>query len=235
MYGVDHIRRVLTTFPGVFSGIGEFSIHKEFVSAKISGETASLTNPALDRILAFTEEAGLAVILHNDIDMPFGKVDTEPVYLRQMKALLKRHPKTAIIWAHTGLGRIVRPVQVSAEAAERPPTHVETILAMLADPALSHVNFDISWDEVAKYAVSSPEAIGRVAAMLNKYPDRFLFGTDTVAPASPAPYFAVFDMWNPVWRQLTPDASRKVRQGNYERLFDDARRKVRAWERANVK
>jgi hypothetical protein len=42
---VDHIRRVLTTFPGVFTGIGEFSIHKEFVSAKISGETASLTNP----------------------------------------------------------------------------------------------------------------------------------------------------------------------------------------------
>ena len=34
MYAADHIRRVLTTFPGVFSGIGEFSIHKEFVSAK---------------------------------------------------------------------------------------------------------------------------------------------------------------------------------------------------------
>ena len=45
MYAVDHIRRVLTTFPGVFSGIGEFSIHKEFVSAKIPGETASLTEP----------------------------------------------------------------------------------------------------------------------------------------------------------------------------------------------
>ena len=43
-------------------------------------------------------------------------------YLTQMKALLKRHPKTTIIWAHTGLGRVVRPVQVSAEAAERSPT-----------------------------------------------------------------------------------------------------------------
>src|SRR5437762_14356549 len=31
MYGVDHIRRVLNVFPGVFTGIGEFSIHKEFV------------------------------------------------------------------------------------------------------------------------------------------------------------------------------------------------------------
>jgi len=36
MYAADHIRRVLQTFPGVFTGIGEFTIHKEFVSAKIA-------------------------------------------------------------------------------------------------------------------------------------------------------------------------------------------------------
>src|SRR5689334_3623997 len=47
MYAADHIKRVLKTFPGVFSGIGEFTIHKEFVSAKVAGQTASLTNRAL--------------------------------------------------------------------------------------------------------------------------------------------------------------------------------------------
>jgi Amidohydrolase len=235
MYGVDHIRRVLTTFPGVFTGIGEFSIHKEFVSSKVAGETASLTNPALDRILEFAAETGLVVILHNDIDMPFAKTDAEPVYLSQTKAVLKRHPKAMIIWAHVGLGRIVHPVRVSAETAERSPAHVGIVEAMLSDPALSHVSFDISWDEVAKYAVASPEAIARVSTMLNKYPDRFLFGTDTVAPSGPEPYFAVYEMWAPVWRQLTPEASLKVRRGNYERIFDEGRRKVRAWEKANVK
>src|SRR6187401_685475 len=66
MYGVDHIRRVLQTFPGVFVGIGEFTIHKEFVSSKVAGEIASLTNPALDRILDFAAETGLVVILHSD-------------------------------------------------------------------------------------------------------------------------------------------------------------------------
>ncbi len=158
MYGVDHIRRVLTAFPGVFTGIGEFSIHKEFVSAKISGETASLTNPALDRILDFAAEAGLVVIIHNDIDMPFAKQDAEPVYLNQMKALLKRHAKASIIWAHIGLGRIVHPVQSSVDAAERNPNQLAIVEAMVTDPGLSHVSFDISWDEVAKYAV----AIARV-------------------------------------------------------------------------
>jgi hypothetical protein len=234
MYGVDHIRRVLKTFPGVFTGIGEFSVHKEFVSAKIHGETASLTNPALDRILDFAAEAGLVVILHNDIDMPFAKQDAEPVYLTQMKALLKRHPKTTIIWAHIGLGRIVHPVQVSEETVLRHPGQLGIVEAIVTDSAFDHVSFDISWDEVAKYAIASPESIKRVAAMLNKYPGRFLFGTDTVAPAGPAPYYAVFDMWAPIWRLLTPEASLKVRKGNYERIFDEGRRKVRAWEKANV-
>jgi predicted TIM-barrel fold metal-dependent hydrolase len=234
MYAVDHIRRVLKTFPGVFTGIGEFSIHKEFVSSKIAGETASLTNPALDRILDFAAQSGLVVILHNDIDMPFAKTDAEPAYLSQMKALLRRHPRTRIIWAHIGLGRIVHPVQVSAEAAQRNPTQLQVVESLLTDAAFNHVSFDISWDEVAKYAVASPESIARVAATLNKYPDRFLFGTDTVAPAGPAPYYAVFEMWAPVWRLLTPDASFKVRKGNYERIFDEGRRRVRDWEKANA-
>ena len=235
MYGVDHIRRVLQVFPGVFTGIGEFSIHKEFVSSKVSGETASLTNPALDRVLDFAAEAGLVVILHNDIDVPFAKENTEPVYLSQMKALLKRHPKTSIIWAHIGLGRVVHPVQVTEESATRNPNQMEIVEAMVTDPAFNHVSFDISWDEVAKYAVATPESITRVVTILNKYPDRFLFGTDTVAPSAPGPYFAVFDIWTPVWRQLTPEASLKVRKGNYQRIFDEGRRRVRDWEKANVK
>src|SRR3954453_12774836 len=102
MYAADHIRRVLQTFPGVFTGIGEFTIHKEFVSSKIAGDTASLLNPALDRILDFAGEVGLLVIIHNDIDTPFSpnQSDTpssepgpQPVFLSQMQALIKRHPK----------------------------------------------------------------------------------------------------------------------------------------------
>src|SRR5467141_3882808 len=145
MYAVDHIRRVLQTFPGVFSGIGEFTIHKEFVSAKVAGETASLQNPALDKILDFAAEVGLVVLIHNDMDVPFAKDQAEPAYLSQMKSLLKRHPETTIIWAHTGMGRIVRPVS----------HHAATIEAIIKDPQFKHVYFDISWDEVAKYILTS--------------------------------------------------------------------------------
>jgi hypothetical protein len=235
MYAVDHIRRVLQLFPGVFSGIGEFTIHKEFVSAKVAGGAASLTNPALDRIFDFAADVGLVLLIHNDIDVPFTKPDAEPAYVAQMRDLLKRHPRTNVIWAHIGLGRVVHPVQASAGAAARNPGQVAMVEAMLTDAAFSHVNFDISWDEVAKYAVASPESIARVSGMLNKYPDRFLFGTDTVAPADARAYYAVYDMWDPIWSRLTSDASVKIRKGNYERIFDAARQRVRAWEKANVK
>jgi Amidohydrolase len=235
MYAVDHIRRVLEMYPGVFSGIGEFTIHKEFVSAKVAGGAASLTNPALDRILDFAGDVGLVVLIHNDIDVPFAKPDSEPAYLTQMKALLERHPKTTIIWAHIGLGRVVHPVRSSPGAALRSSRQAEMVEEMLRDPALSQLNFDISWDEVAKYAVASPESIARVSGMLNTYPDRFLFGTDTVAPADARAYYAVYDMWDPIWSRLTSDANFKIRKGNYERIFDAARQRVRAWEKANVK
>lgn len=237
MYAVDHIKRVLGVFPGVFTGIGEFTIHKEFVSSKVAGDTASLTDPALDRILDFCAESGLLALMHSDIDMPFAKQDAEPVYLSQMKTLLRRHTKTSIIWAHTGLGRVVHPTQSSAsvEGTERAPQHLGVLQAMLADPTLKHVNFDISWDEVAKYVIATPQTTQNTAALINKYPDRFLFGTDEVAPTDQEKYIKVYRMYEPLWKLLTPEAREKVKKGNYERLFDAAKKKVRAWEAANLK
>ncbi len=187
MYAVDHIRRVLKTFPGVFTGIGEFSIHKEFVSAKIAGHTASLSDPALDRILDFAGESGLLVLLHNDIDTPYAKPGSAPAYADAVKALFQRHPQTTIIWAHLGVGRIVRPVKEQGAIIE----------SMLKDPEFSHVYFDISWSEVAKYAVSSPETTQNVADIINRYPDRVLFGTDEVAPANQQDYLRVYEQYVP--------------------------------------
>jgi hypothetical protein len=233
MYAKAHIKRVLQTFPGVFSGIGEFSIHKEFVSSKVAGEVASLTNPALDSILDFAAEVGLAVILHCDMDMPFAKVGAEPVYLEQIKDLFRRHRATSIIWAHVGLGRIVHPVQQSGSEpiSDRNPNHLKIVEDILTDPAMSHVSFDISWDEVAKYIVGSPQALQNTISIINRFPDRFLFGSDVVAPSSPEMYYAVYNMYAPLWKGLTPEASEKLRKGNYERIFDEARRKVRSWEK----
>ena len=223
LYAADHIRRVLHAFPGVFTGIGEFSLHKEFVSEKTRPGPASLLNPAVDSVLAVAGEVGLLAVVHTDIDVPLANHAARPAYLERMKALVRRHPNTTVIWAHTGIGRIVRPVD----------NHLREIAAMLADPKLSNLYFDISWDVVAERLVGTPEAVHGIAALINRFPDRFLFGTDAVAPVEALEYLNTYAWYAPLWAELTPEASAKVRVGNYERLFGAARTRVRAWEAAH--
>ncbi|MDX2093737.1 MAG: amidohydrolase family protein [Kofleriaceae bacterium] len=134
--------------------------------------------------------------------------------------MFARHPDTTFIWAHIGLGHVVRPVKDQAMYIE----------AILENPKLKHVNFDISWTETAKYLVSSPAAIDRVSDLIKRHPDRFLFGTDEVAPKTQADYLKIYSMYQPLWAKLPPDVAEKVKKGNYARIFDEAKRRVRAWQ-----
>jgi amidohydrolase family protein len=238
MYAADHVRRVLETYPGVFEGIGEFTIHKEFVSAKIAGEKATLLNPALDRLLDFAGEVGLVALMHNDIDAPFPKPEQEPYQVVQLRDLFLRHQKTTIIWAHAGLGRTVHPITHQANTGygeAQGLDQIQILERLLSNPALGHVHIDLSWDETAKYIVARPETIAATADLITRHPDRFLFGTDEVAPANQDDYLKVYRMYEPLFARLTPAVSEQVRKGNFERIFDGARRRVRAWEQAHLK
>jgi len=72
------------------------------------------------------------------------------------------------------------------------------------DQTLSHVHFDISWDEVAKYAIASSEVEKRVAELFNHHPERFLFGTDNVAPPDQDTQLRVYHLWDDVRSRSHP-------------------------------
>ena len=222
MYAADHIERVLLTFPGVFAGIGEFSIHKEFVSSKVSGHPASLRNPALGRILDTAAEIGLVVILHCDIDNV--RPGEPPDFADELLELFADHAGATIIWAHTGLGRFVAPAE----------GHVAWLDRMLSDPRYDHVAMDISWDEVAKYVVRDEASLAAWAALIERHPTRFLFGTDAVAPADWDAYVGNHTVYAPLWERLDAAARDQVERLNYERIFDAAIPRVRAWEQRQL-
>ena len=222
MYAADHIRRVLLTFPGVFSGIGEFSVHKEFVSSKVTGHTASLHNPALDLIFETVAEIGLVAILHCDIDRV--RVSDHPVHFDDLLQLLQKHPNASLIWAHTGLGRFVVPSQ----------HHVELLDDMLSDSRNDHVMLDLSWDEVARYIVQDNDAISSWSALIEKHPHRFLFGTDSVAPTDWESYARTYEIYQPLWERLNPETRTRIESLNYEKVFDAAIPRIRKWERAQL-
>ncbi|MCY3883869.1 MAG: amidohydrolase family protein [Gammaproteobacteria bacterium] len=222
MYASDHIKRVLLAFPGVFSGIGEFSIHKEFVSSKVTGHAASLHNPALDKILETIAEIGAIAFIHCDIDnVRPGEV---PDHYADLMEVFKRHPNASMVWAHTGLGRFVGP---SIE-------HVNLIDAMMSDPELGHVAADISWDLVNDYMVADEETAQAWADLLNEHPTRFLFGSDAVAPSSWEGYNKSYEILTDLWALLDKEAMHLVNVGNYERMFDESIANIRAWEKQNL-
>jgi predicted TIM-barrel fold metal-dependent hydrolase len=225
MYAADHVRRVLETFPGVFVGIGEFSIHKEFVTSKVAGDPPSLHDPALDRLFRFAGEVGLVVLVHCDVDTPFPKAGEAPEYFEPLLARFRAHPNVTFIWAHIGLGRVIRPFEDMRGS----------ITAMLDDPTLRHVSFDLSWSETAKYLTMTPQTPERVAAIIRRHPERFLFGTDEVGPTNQRDYLRVLRMYEPLWKLLPADVLDKVRERNYERIFNAARVRTRAWEAAHRK
>jgi hypothetical protein len=70
--------------------------------------------------------------------------------------------------------------------------------------------------------------------LINRHPDRFLFGTDEVAPPDQDTYLRTYTLYAPLLSQLDDAARQKFLKGNYERLFDAARIRVRAWEKENV-
>lgn len=143
------------------------------------------------------------VLLHNDVDAPFPKPGQDPYQAVQLGALFRRHPKTTIIWAHCGRGRIVRPVA----------DQIGIVARALDDPALAHVFIDISWDEVAKYLVATPETTQAAADLISRHPDRFLFGTDEVAPTEQAKYLKVYDMYGLALREALPRGEREAAKG----------------------
>ncbi len=217
-HAVDHIRNMLLTFPGVFSGIGEFSIKKEVVSSKIAGGAANIEDPALGRILDFAAETGLVALLHCDLDAMISHNSQRPTYLQALRDLFRRHPKTTIIWAHTGLGRYVK-ARVG---------HTDQLASLLS----SHPNLfvDISWDVVAQQFLRGGKLKPEWKRFLERHSERILFGSDVVAPTF-AKYDKLLLLYNSIWRELSEKAVKNIIYGNYVKLFDRARAQVRAWEK----
>jgi predicted TIM-barrel fold metal-dependent hydrolase len=268
-YGVTHIKRMLILYPGVFEGIGEFSVHKELVGDKIDDDLTrtnlapgeklppdatdstrnTLYNPSLKTIFDFAAEAGLLVCLHSDVYPARvshdGKVVTlspEAPYTAGMKHLCAGSPKTTVYWAHTGLGRFVKPA----------PDHLQVVSEIL--DACPNWYTDLSWDLVQSYIVTPKPGMPTLddwAGFVKKYQDRILWGSDSVIytrnkaddkgnismgmPMSVADYLGVKDILNPLWGKIGPEVTYKVRYANHVRLFDAARAKVRAWEASHTK
>ena len=215
---VDHIKNMLLKFPKTFTGIGEFTIKKEIVSGKVAGNPANIEDPALGKILKFAEKVGLIVILHCDIDAMISNDPHEPTYLKALEKLFMKHKRTKIIWGHTGLGRYVK----------ARPRHIEFLKYLLS--VSSNLYVDISWKEVAKQFFKNQHLAPQWRNFLKDHSKRIIFGSDTVSP-TPSKYGEILQFYQKIWKEIPEDAVKNITYNNYKKLFDEARSKVRLWEK----
>jgi hypothetical protein len=226
MHSSTYLLQKLAQHPGVFTGVGEITVHKEVVQDLFAGKRqANLENnaEALIKLLQTCGIIGMPVVLHCDIDLPGKEANAAPAYLEGIKRLFC-HPDvsdTSIIWAHGGgLGRFVN----------APEGHTAALRELLEDQGLKHVHIDLSWSVVAERLTQSAQTQAEWAALITDHPGRFLFGSDALAPTDR-------DAWNKTYAsyegllKCLPDTVRlQILRGNYKRLFVDARQKVRRYE-----
>lgn len=227
MHSSTYLLHKLAQHPGVFTGVGEITVHKEVVQDLFAGKRqANLDDNAgaLIKLLQTCGIIGMPVVLHCDVDLPGRENNPAPAYLEGIRRLFC-HPavsETPIIWAHGGgLGRFVN----------APEGHAATLRLLLEDNRMKHVHIDLSWSVVAERLTQSPETQVEWVSLISDHPDRFLFGSDALAPVDRNTWNKTYASYNGLLMSL-PDAVRsKLLHGNYQRLFVDARKRVRAYEK----
>ena len=163
-YAVAHIKRMLTLYPGVFSGIGEFSVQKEIIFNRLDGPKPTFNEAGLNHLLSFASQVGMVAIIHADIDSIAGAKDqsSEAIYFNNIKSMFMRHPNLTIIWAHSGLGQYII----------AKPNHTALLFELL--DVCPNVYIDLSWDAVAKQITKNKASLKAWAHVIKQFPDRFL-------------------------------------------------------------
>jgi hypothetical protein len=119
-----------------------------------------------------------------------------------VEILMRHNPRARIIWAHTGFGL----------ASER----VSALLAKYPDLC----------GELS-YRSGITDGAGKLTpewgALFERYPDRFLLGSDTWVPERWASYGDIMAGYRAWLQQLPPKVARQIAHGNARALFGDSR------------
>jgi hypothetical protein len=119
-----------------------------------------------------------------------------------VEILMRHNPRARIIWAHTGFGL--------------PGERVSALLAKY--PKL--------WGELS-YRSGITDGAGKLTpewrTLFERYPDRFLLGSDTWIPERWASYGEIMAGYRAWLAQLPPKAAAQIAHGNARSLFADNR------------
>jgi len=179
---VDLAIKRIQEYPGVWEGLGELMSRHDDLTNLTTGERPRANHPSFIRLFKFAGQVSLPVSIHHNV-APISRNESElkqPLYLDEFLALLKNtiHDvanaanRPNVIWCHAGISRRI--------VVENYRQTLERIL----DEYHEYLYLDLSWVVLGAYVYKNLE---EWVALIQKYPDNFLIGSDSVGKYSGIP------------------------------------------------
>lgn len=198
---IDHIKRMVKYFPDFWHGIGEIFTRHDDLTALTYGETGRANHIALDPIYEFAAQNDWPVYVHSNIA---SVADHRPIYLHELQEALKNHPKTRIIWCHSGVSRRIHVPDLTR--------HVEKMLT-----AHDNLFIDLSWVAYDFYLVKKKKAAPEWVQLIKQFPDRFIIGSDQAGHFEN--YKESIHRFYKVLDELEPEDAKKIAYTNFLRIL----------------
>ena len=190
-----------------FMGLGEMSYRS---SSARPPHNMSADNPAARQIVDLAAEKGAVINLHHEIGTKAFGPETIPEFER----LLDYNKNVKFVWAHTGYGR---PAPVAKLMAAHSNLYADLSTRTPGHPFSSYPGFIADRDGVISTEWK---------ALFEKFPDRFMFGTDKGADVAFGPEELAVDylikeaaFFRKVLGQLSPDLAEKIAHGNIQNVM----------------
>ncbi len=161
---VDHVKRMIEWYPGLWEGIGEIMTRHDDLTSLTYGDPAKADSVSLDPIYELAAANDLPVAIHSNLSSVWRR---EPIFRDEMTNALARHPKTKFIWCHAGISRRINI-----------PTHTEEIRRILK--TYPNVWIDIAWVVFEDYITKDGKPLKEWIDLIEEFPNRFMIGSDKV-------------------------------------------------------
>jgi predicted TIM-barrel fold metal-dependent hydrolase len=194
---VEHVERMIREYPDVWQGIGEIFFQRDDLANMTYGEVARASSRAAAPLFEFAADHDLPVSLHSNVTK---RTVQQPIFLHEIEAMLKRHPRTRFIWCHAGMSRdLVVPSQ---------PDHLRRLLG-----EYENLWLDLSWLVYDDHVAPGGKLDETWVRLVRDHPTRFMIGSDVVGRFEN--YVKEMTKYDLLLDALPPDVARRVGRENF--------------------
>jgi hypothetical protein len=201
---LDQVKRLIQTYPGMWQGIGEIFAHHDYVSYMTAGDIPRPDSPAYDMVYKLAAKYKMPVNIHTNIT---SGSNMEPIYMGQLLNAVKNNPGTKFIWAHIGISNNL---------------FIPELYNVIAAQFKKYPNLyvDLSWLVYDTEIVPHGTLVKEWLPVIEKYPDRFMIGTDIVGHFLPLEnYQSQIRKYDLLLNALTPKTAKMVAHDNFLNLL----------------